>query len=132
MNSYSLAVIPAAVLMLAGCAPADPYTSAVDTCKTADAQSMESDSDSLMDSLYEGIFTVTDDMLLIEANETQLMMMGGSIRCVMTELGAPDSVWSRIAQTNGFSGAQTADWDGHEAVWSYSGSNGLRATVSRG
>lgn len=45
--------------------------------------------------------------------------------CVLTKLGVPDSVMSRIEQTTSLDGQQEAAWDGIDATWSYHPDRGL-------
>ncbi|CCW11109.1 hypothetical protein QLG13_08510 [Rhodococcus aetherivorans] len=41
--------------------------------------------------------------------------------CLLEETGAPSSVDFRFMETRPIDGTQTADWDGWEMLWSYTG-----------
>lgn len=49
--------------------------------------------------------------------------------CILEELGAPSSVFSRIQNTNSLMGVQEAEWDNIKIMWTYHPSNGLDISV---
>ena len=50
--------------------------------------------------------------------------------CVLTELGAPDSVLSQMDATRALDGMVSGEWDGYHAVWTYHPDNGLWIVIS--
>lgn len=51
------------------------------------------------------------------------------VSCVLTALGAPDSVAARMGQTRALDGTQTASWDDFTATWTYHPDAGLNVIL---
>lgn len=47
------------------------------------------------------------------------------IACILTNIGTPDHVISRMDSTRALDGMQDAEWDGYTASWTYHPDNGL-------
>lgn len=52
-----------------------------------------------------------------------------TVVCILTELEAPESLYSRIESTRALDGTQEASWDGYWASWTYHPDNGLNIIV---
>jgi len=77
-------------------------------------------------------FHVLDDGEAVELN------LGGSgfgfiqtpaIKCFITEIGGPESVWARIESTRALDGRQEASWPGFSASWTYHPDPGLNMLI---
>lgn len=55
----------------------------------------------------------------------------GSVYCFLKELGAPETIESKIGQTRALDGTQTAQWNEFEATWTYHPDDGLNLLVER-
>jgi len=49
--------------------------------------------------------------------------------CILDELDAPTSVYSRISNTNSLMGVQEAEWDNIKIRWTYHPDNGLDVSI---
>ncbi|MBP2413057.1 hypothetical protein JOF48_001856 [Arthrobacter stackebrandtii] len=52
-----------------------------------------------------------------------------TVACVLNELGAPQSLYSKIDSTRALDGTKSADWPGFTASWSYHPDSGLNIIV---
>ncbi|WP_146238779.1 hypothetical protein [Arthrobacter livingstonensis] len=52
-----------------------------------------------------------------------------TVVCILNELGAPESLFSRIDSTRALDGTREAAWDGYTASWTYHPDNGLNIIV---
>lgn len=52
-----------------------------------------------------------------------------TVVCVLGEVGAPDSLYSKIDSTRALDGTKTAEWSGFSASWTYHPDNGLNIIV---
>lgn len=79
----------------------------------------------------EGV-TVMDKGRSLEMKTAGEKSVGTSIvtvACILNELGAPESLYSRIDSTRALDGTREAAWDGYTASWTYHPDNGLNMIV---
>ncbi|QIK63850.1 hypothetical protein G7068_12095 [Leucobacter viscericola] len=51
--------------------------------------------------------------------------------CILHELGAPQSIETKVGQTRSLDGTREAEWDGWKAQWTYHPDSGLNLLVER-
>jgi hypothetical protein len=56
----------------------------------------------------------------VDANGQDSAFFFTHVQCIVTELGAPTSVWQKISNTQGSDGQQHAEWDGFSIDWEVS------------
>jgi hypothetical protein len=98
------------------------FQSAVDSCV------------SFGDDGYEDI-QVSDDgksMFLDGSGENDYSSLGVVDQvCILAQLDVPEIIITRMNATNALMGAQTGEWDGITASWTYHPNNGLDVSLSR-
>lgn len=56
----------------------------------------------------------------------------GDIDCVLTDLGAPESVYARMGSTRALDGTQDSAWRDYTATWTYHPDDGLNVIIVGG
>lgn len=82
-------------------------------------------------SLTRGSYTLLDEGAALEFSGAGLL--GGAdpdkVFCVLHELGAPESIESKIGKTRSLDGTRSAVWEGFAAEWTYHPDDGLNLLV---
>jgi hypothetical protein len=52
-----------------------------------------------------------------------------TIKCILDELGAPQSVWARMENTRALDGTQDATWGSFTARWTYHPESGIQIVI---
>jgi hypothetical protein len=52
-----------------------------------------------------------------------------TVVCVLNELDAPDSIFTKLESTRALDGTQSTEWSGYTASWTYHPDNGLNIIV---
>ena len=88
--------------------------------------------------LTKGSYAVLDDGSAIAFEAAGLEVSGIAIGpepekvlCVMMELGAPQSVGTKVSQTRALDGTREATWEGFAAQWTYHPDDGLNMLVEK-
>lgn len=63
-------------------------------------------------------------------NEDYNGILYSDVKCVLTETGAPPSVFDRIGNTSALQGLVSGEWDNFSASWTYHPDNGLDLSLS--
>jgi hypothetical protein len=109
------------ILTLAGCAEDAPkdtrpdFQNVVDSCNTV------------------GKVEDKGATLLLEGagNESAGGLGFDDFDCVLTELGAPQSVVAAVGQTRALDGRQSSEWDGFEASYTYHPDSGMQMVITK-
>ena len=101
------------------------------------SRSFQSAADSCVsygDDGYEDI-QVSDDgesMFLDGSGEDDYSSLGAVEQfCILAQLDVPEIIITRMNATNALMGAQTGEWDGITASWTYHPNNGLDVSLSK-
>ena len=88
--------------------------------------------------LTKGSYTILDDGGAIEFDGAGLEKSGipvgpepEKVLCVMLELGAPQSVSTKVGQTRALDGTRETAWDGYAAQWTYHPDDGMNMLIEK-